>query len=356
MVAHERLLARNVNLVAAAQAAASWGHARRATWTDAPLEVSTASATPTPEADIDPTPATAPSPERVLFAPSRSNPSVSARVAAAVRAFGPTVVRWRVHGTVAVVLGAAAFVAVRYVWKTAPTSMTRTAVIEPTHVGPTAEGPKPTDVRTSAAGRNATGGLHVESTPAGARVVVDAKARGVTPLTLAGLTPGRHQVVLESGAGTVHRTVEIAANETAEMNESIFMGWLVVYAPFEVVIVEGGRVLRPDERNQIMLPPGIHELRLANRELAYEAVQRVEVKPGEVTPLRLTPPSSTLTVTASEAADVWLDGARLGEAPLNAAPVPLGTHEVVVKREAGGERRFTVTIGANPFTLNVDFR
>lgn len=241
-------------------------------------------------------------------------------------------------------LGAAAFVGVRYLWKTVPTLTTRTAVVEPT------------DVRPSAAGRKATGGLRVSSTPAGAKVVVDAKARGVTPLTLTDLTPGRHEVVLESDAGTVHRTVRVAANETVEMSESIFSGWLVVYAPFEVVIVEGGRVLQPDGRNQIMLPPGIHALRLANRTLAYEAVERVEVKPGEGTTLRLTPPPSTLTVTASEAAEVWLDGARVGETPLNAAPVPLGTHDVVVKREAGGERRFTVTIGANPFTLDVDFR
>jgi len=61
-------------------------------------------------------------------------------------------------------------------------------------------------------------------------------------------------------------------------------------------------------------------------------------------------------VTAAEAAEVWLDGARVGETPLNAAPVPLGTYELVVKRATGGERRFTVTIGAAPFTLNVDFR
>jgi hypothetical protein len=196
----------------------------------------------------------------------------------------------------------------------------------------------------------------VSSTPAGAKVVVDAKARGVTPLTITDLIPGRHEVVLESDAGTVHRTVRVIANETAEIDESIFSGWLVVYAPFEVVIVEGGRVLQPDGRNQIMLPPGIHELRLANRALAYETVQRVEVKPGEGTTLRLTPPASTLTVIASEAAEVWLDGARVGETPLNAAPVPLGTHEVVVKREAGGERRFTVTIGTSPFMLDVDFR
>lgn len=109
------------------------------------------------------------------------------------------------------------------------------------------------------------------------------------------------------------------------------------------------------ERSQVLLKPGIHELRLANRTLAYEAVRRVEVKPGETTTLQLAPEPSTLSVTASEAADVWLDLARVGEAPLNAVPIPLGTHELVVKRATGGERRFTVTIGVNPFTLNVDF-
>jgi hypothetical protein len=254
-----------------------------------------------------------------------------------------------------VALAAAAFVGVQRWLETAPVPTPRTAIVAPT-VRPSAAGRKATGGRSTAAGRKATGGLHVSSTPAGAKVIVDAKARGVTPLTLADLTPGNHEVVLESEAGTVHRTVKVAANETTEMDESIFSGWLVVYAPFEVVIAEGGRVLQPDGRNQIMLAPGIHELRVANRALAYEVVRQVEVKPGEGTTLRLIPPSSTLTVMASEAADVWLDGARVGATPLNAAPVPLGTHEVVVKRGAGGERRYTVTIGANPFTLNVDFR
>ena len=241
-------------------------------------------------------------------------------------------------------MGAAAFAGVGYLLRTVPALTTQPAVV------------KPPDVRPPVAARKATGGLHVSSTPAGAKVVVDAKVRGVTPLTLTDLTPGRHEVVLESDAGTVHRTVRVAANQTAEMNESIFSGWLVVYAPFEVVILEGGRVLQPDGRNQIMLPPGTHELRVTNRALAYEAVRQVEVKPGEGTTLRLIPPASTLTVTASEAAEVWLDGARVGDTPLNGAPVPLGTHELVVRRGAGGERRYTVTIGANPFNLNVDFR
>ena len=39
-----------------------------------------------------------------------------------------------------------------------------------------------------------------------------------------------------------------------------------------------------------------------------------------------------------------------------AAPVPLGTHDVLVKRAGGAERRYTITVGVKPFTLNADFR
>jgi hypothetical protein len=70
----------------------------------------------------------------------------------------------------------------------------------------------------------------------------------------------------------------------------------------------------------------------------------------------LTPNPSTLTVTASEAAEVWLDGTRVGDTPLSALPVPLGTHDLLVKRVTGGERRFPITIGANPFSLHVEFQ
>lgn len=228
--------------------------------------------------------------------------------------------------------------------KAVPALMIRTPVVEPV------------EVRPPAAARPATGAVRVSSTPAGAMVLVDGRPRGVTPVMLADVSPGRHEIVLQSDAGSTRRNVTVAAGETVEVDEAIFSGWLAVYAPFEVAIVEGGRELRPDERNLIMLPPGIHELRVTNRTLAYEAVRRVEVKPGETTSLRMTPEPSTLTVTASEAAGVWLDGARVGETPLTALPVPLGTHEIVVRRAKGGERRFAVTIGSSPFTLNVDFR
>jgi hypothetical protein len=196
--------------------------------------------------------------------------------------------------------------------------------------------------------------LRVKSTPAGARVLVDGKERGATPLTLTDLRPGVHDVTLTSSAGTVHRSVRVAANDTVDVDESIFPGWIKVLAPFDVEVNEDGRALRSDERDQILLPPGVHDLQLTNASLNYAFVQHVEVTPGATTTIRVTPPSSTLTVTAAEPSEVWLDGARIGATPLAAVAAPLGAHEVIVKRPDGGERRFTVTIGTNPFTLNAD--
>ena len=187
-------------------------------------------------------------------------------------------------------------------------------------------------------------------------MTVDGKPHGVTPVTVGDLSAGNHDVSLESSAGTVRRTVAIAANQTVLVEESIFSGWLAVYAPFEIVIAEANRVLRPDERGQVLLPPGPHDLRVSNRTLGYEATWKVEVKPGATTNLRVTPGPSKLTVTSPEPAEVWVDGAKVGDTPLNAAPVPLGTHDVLVKRAGGAERRYTITVGVKPFTLNADFR
>ncbi len=243
--------------------------------------------------------------------------------------------RWLPRVAVAAALLAGGVAGRQYVWNLWNAVTTSKAPVQPIELAP---------VNPAATTHKGRGGLRVKSTPPGARVFVDGKMRGVTPLALADLNVGRHTIELKSDAGDVQRTVTVAANETAAIDESIFSGWLAVYSPFDLVITEGGRSFRLDDRNQILLSPGQHELHLSNRTLGYDVVRQVELKPGEVTTLSLKPPPSTMTVTANEAADVWLDGARVGETPLNAQPAELGSHEIVVRRTAGGERRFTVTI------------
>ncbi len=200
-----------------------------------------------------------------------------------------------------------------------------------------------------------TGGLKIESTPPGARILVDGADRGNTPIELVDVAPGKHVVILESNVGTVQRAVTVTAGLTAEVNESIFAGFLTIYSPFELSITEGSRAYRPDERNEIMLPSGRHDLRLSNRPLGFEEVRTVELTPGQRLTISVTPPQSTLSVTATEAAEVWLDNFKLGDAPVTDNPATLGTHELVVRRAAGGERRFSITVTVKPFAIFVDF-
>jgi len=186
-------------------------------------------------------------------------------------------------------------------------------------------------------------------------VVLDGKPRGVTPLTIEDLAPGIHAFELQSSEGSIRRSVVVKAGETAEIAESIFGGWVKVFAPFELTISEGAKVVRLEEGNQILLPAGRHELHFVNRTLEYETVHRVEVKPGETSTISVPPPSSSIAVNSSAPAEVWIDGVRVGETPLVGVTAPVGTHELVVRQSSGEERHSIVTVTAKPLTVDIDF-
>jgi hypothetical protein len=200
-----------------------------------------------------------------------------------------------------------------------------------------------------------SGRLVVSSSAANsARVFVDGTMRGMTPLTVDDLGVGAHVVRFESAKGSVQRTVNVAAGETVQVDETIFPGWLLVNSPIDLAINEGSRIIRLDDRGQAMLPPGSHELHLENKALGYQEVRQVEVRPGETSRLSITPPTSTLNVTATAPAEVWLDGVMVGQTPLADLAVEIGTHDLRVKGTAG-ERRVTALVTVKPFEVNVDF-
>lgn len=63
-----------------------------------------------------------------------------------------------------------------------------------------------------------TGSVNVDSRPKGARVTIDGRATGTTPLSAAGLKPGVHSVRVElAGYKTITTTVTIKAGETARL-------------------------------------------------------------------------------------------------------------------------------------------
>src|SRR5580765_5010655 len=260
---HDEVPERDADLIRAAEAAASWARARRASWTTAApaSRGATAPAVAPPDAppeeerpDFDAPPlwpefqappvsrgfdapdaalefehSTAPPSYTPVAAAESSGVSVMDRIGTVARTMPPSVIRGVAMAAGVLVLGAIVFLGGRSVWRSVPTrtpgatSASKTApTTAPTTAPKTPPAVEPAAGRATASPRKAAGSVSVTTTPAGAKVTVDGKPRGVTPVTVGDLSPGNHEVTLESSAGTVRRTVAIAANQTALVEESIF--------------------------------------------------------------------------------------------------------------------------------------
>jgi hypothetical protein len=203
----------------------------------------------------------------------------------------------------------------------------------------------------------AVGTLAITSTPSGARVSVDGKSRGVTPLTLPDLPAGIHKVVLESSEGTIRRDVEVSAETEIKLNEAIYPGWIGVFAPFELKIYEGRRLLGTTESARIMVPPGRHELQLVNEGLGFHETHVLTVNPGETAALNISAALGIIRIKAPAGAEVWIDGERVGETPLGDLSIPVGSRDIVIKHPQLGEQRTTATVTRSaPTEVNVDFK
>ncbi len=199
------------------------------------------------------------------------------------------------------------------------------------------------------------GGLQIESTPSGAKVSVDGKVFGTTPVTLDDLPVGTHTLVLESSAGTVRRRVQVVEGQTEVVNESIFSGWLRVSSAVDLVVSENGKPLRLDSSGRVLVAPGHHVVRLENAALGIAEVREFDVEPGATATVSVDTGESTLTVTASTDAEVTIDGVRLGRAPVTQGAVRVGRHEVIAVDASGSMRRRTVRVTSQPTEVHIDF-
>ena len=199
------------------------------------------------------------------------------------------------------------------------------------------------------------GSLVTTSVPNGAKVIVDGRERGTTPLTLDDLTVGAHSVVLESGEGSVRRRVVIGEGKTETLNESIFPGWLHVSAPMEVVVSDGSQPLQLDSQGRVLLKPGVHDIRIANKALDFLLVRRIEVEPGDTTSIDLESPQSELSVNGPPGAAVFIDGDKVGETPLSRLKVKVGARDLKVVDRNGASYHMNVTVTTKPAEVTVDF-
>jgi hypothetical protein len=200
-----------------------------------------------------------------------------------------------------------------------------------------------------------SGRLAITTQPAGARVTVDGKAVGETPLTLDTVSLGRHVIAITAANGaSAKRTVRIEPGKTVAIDLPLFSGFAAISAPFVIDVAENGKTLGTSS-DQILLMPGRHVLRLSNKELGYVASETVEIQPGEVTRLSIDP-RGRANINAAPWAEVWIDGEKAGDTPLANVAIRLGVREIVFKNPQFGERKVTTTITANaPATISIDF-
>lgn len=196
------------------------------------------------------------------------------------------------------------------------------------------------------------GRVSVVTDPPGARVAVDGKARGNSPITVTDLTPADHKVTVTSDNGSAERTITVTAGGTASVMFSLpkvsgpVGGWLAITAPFDVEVVEHDDVIGTGATSKIMLAAGRHDITLVNRGLGYQEARKVDVTGGKTMSIKVEPPKVNISVNARPWADVSLDGASLGQTPISNLLVAVGTHEMVFRHPQLGERRQSVTVTA----------
>ena len=205
---------------------------------------------------------------------------------------------------------------------------------------------------TSSVRATSSGRLSIFTDPPGARVAVDARLRGVSPLVIDDLAEGEHTITVTSDAGSAQRRVTVSTTVAKEVVFSLprstapAAGWLTVTSPFPVDIVEHGEVIGTSGAAKIMLPSGRHDVVLRNDIVGYAAPRTIEVVPGQVASVEVTPPTGLLNVNATPWADVLIDGRPAGQTPLGNVELAIGPHQITFRHPQYGERTEQIVIAA----------
>jgi hypothetical protein len=199
---------------------------------------------------------------------------------------------------------------------------------------------------------SATAALTVTSDPQGARVAIDGRFIGVTPITVGDLPAGRHRVTATSTSGNVERQIDLQAGENSSVVFSLAKtadaGWVQIAAPFDVQLIERGEVIGTSATPRMMLTAGTHDLLIVNRSLEFQDARRIDVKRGETTRVGVEPQEVRININARPWAEVSVDGQSLGETPIANTRVLVGTRRLVFRHPDLGERQETVVVTTKP--------
>ena len=208
-----------------------------------------------------------------------------------------------------------------------------------------------------------TGAIDVIVETPGARVLLDGQPRGVAPVRIPDVSPGDHDLVIEARTGTVRQRVAVQAGLTTSVRPTSTEappaegGWVSIDVPFEMQVLEGGRLVGTTTTPRLPLPPGRHRLEIVSEPLAFRTTITVEVQAGKQARLTVPLPEGAVAINATPWAEVWIDGRKVGETPIGNIALTLGPHELVFRHPDYPERRHAVSVAAGaPTRVSVEMK
>jgi hypothetical protein len=169
------------------------------------------------------------------------------------------------------------------------------------------------------------------------------KAAVVAPILTRKAIAAAERAVPVRDVVNANRPVATASAPASDTKADTGPGFIVAFSRVPMDLYADGKRIGTTEDGQILLPPGAHRIEFVSTRFAYRSSTNVTIRPGQVTPYTIALPTGLVRVTTVPGAEVWVEGQRVGVAPLDAFPVPIGTREVVVK-DARGERRQAVEV------------
>jgi hypothetical protein len=188
------------------------------------------------------------------------------------------------------------------------------------------------------------GSIRDTTDPAGAEVLIDGMRLGTTPLSLDGISEGAHALVVRNGTGTVRQTVQVRGGETLEVALQIRPGWLAVFAPVKLDVLENGRTIGSTEGGRILASPGPHTIEVVSQALGFRQTRQVDVKPGQASAVTVELPPVAIEIVAPADAEILIDGQSVGQAPVGPIQAAVGTREILMRHPTLGERRQVVEV------------
>ena len=200
----------------------------------------------------------------------------------------------------------------------------------------------------------------IDSLQPGDQVLVDGHEVGVTPMTLA-LRSGMRSIRVgarPSVDAAVVQPVSVVDRPVDTTSETVLTqaaarerrGGLRVSSPIELQVLEGDRVLGTSTDGPVVATAGKHELDFVNTEFGYQSRQVVEIKAGQIVPMKISPPDGRVSINAVPWATVSIDGNSVGETPLGNIALPVGEHQITFRHPQLGERTQKVIVKANTST------